>query len=233
MSKRKSALTVTSSRYALAVRRSHLAKAAAAGALVLIPAACGDGDKATFEQSPTETLAPAPAGTEPALVESIPLTTEGVGTGFVVPASLEMSVALTYTAAAGGGRVHNPYIAVWIEDSNGNLVKTLRVWSQQTPKGQRYLRDLTSWYERSSVSAPDDTVSSPTRAPGSYTLVWDGTDASGNKVVEGDYVLLVEAAREKGPYSITSAVITLGSTGFDIALPDNSELSAVTARVTV
>lgn len=218
MSKRKSAIPVTSSRYALAVRRSNLAKAAAAGALVLIPVACGGGDKATFEQSPTETLAPAP---------------ERAGTGFVVPESLEMSVALTYTAAAGGGRVHNPYIAVWIEDSNGNLVKTLRVWSQQTPKGQRYLRDLTSWYERSSASTPDDTVSSPTRAPGSYTLVWDGTDASGYKVVEGDYVLLVEAAREKGPYSITSAVITLGSTGFDIALPDNSELSAVTARVTV
>lgn len=78
-----------------------------------------------------------------------------------------------------------------------------------------------------------DEIYGAARAAGSYDVVWDGTDGSGARVAQGDYVLFVESAREKGPHQLTTAALTLGAAAFDLPLEDNGELTAVSASYTV
>jgi hypothetical protein len=109
-------------------------------------------------------------------------------------------------------------------------VQTISLWYEQSGKGARWLNELRGWYAASGGSA---TTSGATRAAGSYSVVWDGTDLDGNLVAQGDYVLYVEAAREHGPYEITSTPITIDGSGFTVALGDEGELTAVSATLTV
>ena len=125
----------------------------------------------------------------------------------------ELTVNFTYTvdttATSGGGRgggrgggmTRNPYIAVWIEDSSGDLVKTVLLWHLQGER-DRWLSELRRW---SAASGDEETMSSATRSAGSYDVVWDLTDSSGNPVADGSYTLCIESSREHGPYSLVTA----------------------------
>ncbi|CAB4705379.1 unannotated protein [freshwater metagenome] len=195
--------------------------------------ACGTGDKEVFDQRPAQTA----VGTDTldSLVDSVPVTTLLSETSPVVPAGVQMVVSFTYSAGADdvGRPIRNPYIAVWVEDSRGNLVQTISAWYQQTPRGLRYLNHLRSWYTQYTESGAEPTISGATRGPGTYTVAWDGTGLAGKPVAQGDYVLFVEAAREQGPYSFTSTPVTLGTSGFGGTLPADGELSALTVEITV
>jgi hypothetical protein len=148
------------------------------------------------------------------------------------PTGGELVVSFSFSPSSSGGRIHNPYVAVWAEDTEGNLVDTISLWYEQSSKGARWLDDLRSWYE---VAGSDiSTVSSgATRAAGDYSVVWDGTDVDGNPVAQGDYVLYVEAAREHGPYEITSAAITVSDSGGSWTLDDADELTGLSAQLVV
>jgi hypothetical protein len=135
------------------------------------------------------------------------------------------------SAVAGGGRVRNPFIAVWVEDTAGALVATISVWFEQG-KGTKWLPDLRRWYDSSDGGA-DLTMSGATRVAGEYAVSWDGTDLAGNPVAAGDYVVFVESAREHGDYNLTSATITIGDGAFSTTMPAQSELSALTVELRV
>lgn len=137
------------------------------------------------------------------------------------------TIAFTYAAtdSVGGGPrgVRNPYIAVWIEDASGALVKTVSLWHLQNGQ-DRWLSELYKWY---AAAGGVETNSSATRAAGSYTVGWDLTDSSGTAVPNGDYTVWVEAIREHGPYSLTSGTFSLDGSAMKAAIDDNGELSAI------
>lgn len=139
------------------------------------------------------------------------------------------TIAFTYTADSSssgggpGGGIRNPYIAVWVEDSSGALVKTLALWHLQNGQ-DRWLNELYKWYE---ASGGVETNSGATRAAGSYTLSWDLTGADGSAVPDGSYTLWIEAIREHGPYSLTSGNLALNGSALKVSLSDNNELSAI------
>ena len=88
--------------------------------------------------------------------------------------------------------------AVWIENSNGEVIRTLYV-TDFTAKRRGYEKrnmSLASW-----VSAADpagmsdeelDTISGATPASGQQRFVWDLTDAKGNQVSDGIYTVKIE-----------------------------------------
>jgi len=126
-------------------------------------------------------------------------------------------------------RYRRPYVAVWIEDKDKYPVRTIALWF----KNPRWLNELKQWYrddqvrnlsEGTDISA---TVSSSTRAPGSYTLKWDGKDNSGKLVKAGTYTLVIEAAREHGGHSIVRQEINFNGTPSAKTLPASDELGAV------
>ena len=127
----------------------------------------------------------------------------------------------------GRGGAKRPYVAVWIEDAEGQPVRTLCLWVEKL----KWLRDLRRW---SRFHARDrdfvDTISRATRRPGAYDLVWDGLDDAGRPVAPGAYTLLLEAAREHGTYQLMRQSITVGSAPFEHELEGNVEISAATVR---
>jgi hypothetical protein len=138
-------------------------------------------------------------------------------------------------ATPRGERYHRPYVAVWVEDSTGNPVRTLSVWVNTSGKGPRYIRELRRWVsaERDTESAggPDliATVSSATRLPGPYQVTWDGRDDRGNAVAQGNYRVLIEAAREHGSYQLMQQQLSLGAKPVAADLGGNDEIAS--ARV--
>ncbi|PNY79289.1 DUF2271 domain-containing protein [Deinococcus koreensis] len=136
---------------------------------------------------------------------------------------------VTFTVATqAGGRVKRPYVAVYIEDAQGAAVRTLTVWVQQTRRNPRWLAELRRWTRLNAGLV--DTVSSATRNPGTYAVAWDGKNDQGALVAQGAYYVIVETAREHGPYSLVREKLTVGSSPFTRSLGTNNDIEGVSVR---
>jgi hypothetical protein len=129
------------------------------------------------------------------------------GAGPAWPTNFQVNVNLILQAPAGG-RAKRPYVAIWVEDSNKKLVRTVMVWGNNW----QYLRELTSWWQMTAKYEDSfaRSITRATRAPGSYTVVWDGLDDKGKSVPQGEYKLCVEINREHGRHLSESVTIKCG-----------------------
>jgi hypothetical protein len=150
-------------------------------------------------------------------------------------AGQQVRISFNYVAS-GGGRIHNPYVAVWVEDGNKAVVRTIAL-SIQSGKGLKWLRDLKQWYrvdrDRQAAGGADivATVSSATRPPGLFEFVWDGLDDAGRPAAAGAYTLFIEAAREKGPYNIIQHNLMLDGAAATANLEPAGDLQDVSVVV--
>jgi hypothetical protein len=219
------------------------------GALALVPGvACSNNDKQVFSGATPSTRAgggggsttvgsaPTTTASRSATATSTPPSTTKPKAAVTdpFPSGAALQVNFTYTMVDQGGPPgRNPYIAVWIEDPQGHMVQTLSVWFQA--RQSQYVEHLTRWYNAEAALLDGggtnnlDTRTGATRVAGAYQVVWDGTDTDGRPVAKGDYVVCVEAAREHGPESLSTAAVTIGTKAFTTKLPDDSELSALAA----
>ncbi len=122
-----------------------------------------------------------------------------------------------------GFRVHRPYVAVWAEDTNGQLVRNISVWAQKP----RYLPDLHSWWNRNGGSRQVESMTQPTRPPGRYRIVWDGLDDKGQPVPSGTYRIAVETNREHGEYAKQSGLLECGPKPVKLTLRATNEFEDV------
>lgn len=98
---------------------------------------------------------------------------------------------------------HRPYLAVWVERADGAPAGTLAVWYDlRVPNGHgvMWLRNLRTWWRGAgqALTLPADGVSGATRAPGRQTLRFAGNRDVLAGLPDGDYSLVIEAAREQG-----------------------------------
>jgi thiamine biosynthesis lipoprotein len=111
------------------------------------------------------------------------------------PVDFQVSLNLTFKMPRGG-KVKRPYLAVWVEDAKGKVVRTVTVWGKQ----EKYLREMTAWWQ--AAGAADQklvrAVTRATREAGKYTITWDGLDDQGAALPKGAYTLVVEINREHG-----------------------------------
>ena len=150
---------------------------------------------------------------------------QGAVKSAALPGSMELAVNLEL-AQASGFRYNRPYVAVYIEDAKGNPVRTLSLWAE-TSRHARYISELRRWFSESSDLIA--TVSSPTRNPGKYTLVWDGKTDDKKQAPQDDYFVCVEVAREHGPYGLVREKVALGTAALKKVLDSsvNPDLSSV------
>ncbi len=118
-----------------------------------------------------------------------------------------------------------PYVAIWITDADGGLVRQLRLHGDSP----RWLREIALWWRR--YGRRDESVidglARPTVKPGRQTLVWDGRDDSGRRAPEGRYVLQVEAAREHGERELVSLPFELSGRPFELRAKGDKELGSI------
>ncbi len=144
----------------------------------------------------------------------------------------ELAISFSYVRTQTGGRAHDPYVAVWIEDASEALVRTVSLNYQQG-KGERWLDDLRRWFGAHSRNAAAlgadraQEVTGPTRIPGVYTLAWDGLSEAKVAVPHGTYYVCIEAAAEKGPYQLVREAIQLNGAPFSKAAADKGDLQKV------
>ena len=137
-------------------------------------------------------------------------------------------VSINFTLAKFEGQSRRPYVAVWVEDANGGMVKTLAVWISKP----RWLPDLREWYRknakpyRPTAEAPVISNSSATRPPGAYSLKWDGKNENGEFMPPNKYTVFIEVAREHGTYQILKQVINCNNKEEIFTLTPNVEVSA-------
>jgi thiamine biosynthesis lipoprotein len=117
-------------------------------------------------------------------------------------------------------KYRKPYVAVWIEDAAGKPVRTITVWGNNP----RWLATLPQWWK---IGKSDDAlvkaVTRATRAPGKYTVVWDGKDDKENPLPQGAYTVQVEVHREHGKLVRQTGKIQCGAEPAQITLESNAE----------
>lgn len=131
-----------------------------------------------------------------------------------------------------GRRYRRPYVAIWIEDSSGNPVRTISLWRQIARNGTRWAPSLKRWMRgerrRQAEDGGDllDTVSTATRMAGKYTVVWDGKNDAGKYVALGDYAVCIEVAREHGTYQLIRKAYRFAKKPFQDPLAGNVEVKS-------
>ncbi|MCL2230577.1 MAG: DUF2271 domain-containing protein [Treponema sp.] len=111
-------------------------------------------------------------------------------------AAAQNAAEISFTFTRQTGPASNQF-AIWIEDSSGQLVKTIYA-ARWTAQGG-YARRPTSiplWVRISNLAnmprASVDAVSGATPATGALTYTWNGTNNAGAAVPAGDYVIVLE-----------------------------------------
>lgn len=219
----------TTSRYLTVSRRSVLAGLALAAGGGL--GACSTDDEEVFVGATDTTGATPEASSAAADAGASTAVDDGAAAADgTVPAGAAMRIDFTFTAGSSeGGPARNPYVAVWVETPDEQMVTTIALWHLQV--NERWLGELKRWYAK--AEGQGESVSSATRVPGDFSLEWDCTDAGGAKVAAGEYYLCIEGAREHGPYELIRESITLGDAPVEQTLTPSGELTAASATYTV
>jgi len=91
---------------------------------------------------------------------------------------------------------HAPYLATWIETENRKTVVATSLWYDEQHK---WLKDIRQWWRKTgrNQKKPYDGVTGATRRPGMHKLKLSDTEI-GKALTPGNYILLIEAAREVG-----------------------------------
>lgn len=146
--------------------------------------------------------------------------------------TLTVSVELPRIASAS---YHRPYVAVWIENADQSMNRSLAVWYQQTRNaegdGKDWLKDMRTWWRKGgrAMRLPADGVSGPTKAPGRHTVTVPASRL--RNLPAGNYTIVVEAARELGGREVVRVPFRWGGPNTANA-SGSSELGAVRVAVT-
>jgi hypothetical protein len=91
---------------------------------------------------------------------------------------------------------HAPYLATWIEIEDRKTIIATSLWFDEQEK---WLKDIRQWWRKTgrNQTKPYDGVTGATRRPGMHKLKLSDMEIS-NALVPGQYIFLIEAAREVG-----------------------------------
>jgi hypothetical protein len=137
------------------------------------------------------------------------------------PSGYQVTISLPLTATRSSKR---PYVAVWVDDSSGNMVRVLAMWGDNS----KYVKDLSAlWNEVHGKVDQFRSVTRATRPAGKYELVWDGLNNDHKPVPPGSYRITVETNQEHGTYAKQSATINVGDSPTTVTLPSTANFDAV------
>ena len=132
---------------------------------------------------------------------------------------------------------HNPYVAIWLENTDSRDVTNLEVWydaSMSNNKGNKWLKDMRQWWRKSGreLDMPVDGITAATKGPGKYDINVEIADEPLSNLPAGSYQLRVEAAREVGGRELLSIPFSWPlAQPFTASVQGSKELGEVTLSV--
>lgn len=154
--------------------------------------------------------APSAPPSAPAKSESTPPAAKAAPAPTVPwPQGFQVSMQVVLKKPEGPPRqIYRPYVAVWIQNARGQVVRTLNVWGGD----ERWQRKLSAWWNAPGFGGTEPPMTSrATRAPGTYALVWNGMDDFGKPVPAGNYTICLEVAREAGGHTLDRVPLVCGA----------------------
>ena len=145
------------------------------------------------------------------------------------PSGYEVDIDYTIPDLALG-RYRPPFVAIWITDERGALVRTLFHLGNRP---RRYLDSNYIWWRAFDGAGQSDqlfSVTRPSRPPGRYSAVWDGRDDNGALVGQGRYTVNIETTREHGGHSYQTIPLDLGAKPASGAAGAQTEAGPAAAR---
>ncbi len=151
-------------------------------------------------------IAPPTLKTPPAAISTgkTPADKPAVPVGW--PKDYQVNVTVSIKASQFSFRgFKRPYVAIWIENADKKVVRTLTVWGTNN----RYLSTLSGWWQATARSnfAAIASVTRATRPAGQYNVLWDGLDDKGKPVPVGEYKINFEINREHGTHAMESVLL--------------------------
>lgn len=119
------------------------------------------------------------------------------------------------------GRAASNQFAIWIETAAGEYVDTVFAtswianggWTRR-PMSMPEWREASNWADATRREV--ESASRPAPTSGAQTVYWNGQDAQGLPVPEGDYVLRVEGNVEWERRVMFAAPFTVGASGMEV-----------------
>ncbi|WP_306522385.1 DUF2271 domain-containing protein [Rheinheimera sp.] len=123
------------------------------------------------------------------------------------------------------GPYHRPYVAVWVEDAKEKPVRLIEIWREKPD----WIKDLRRFWRKTGRADQPlvDARTGATKGPGQYQLSWDGMDDKGVAVAQGQYLLVVEAAREHGGRNLVKQAFTWDGSVVDINVKAGTEIGQI------
>ena len=104
------------------------------------------------------------------------------------------SFVITYqTQTYQGKYAPRNVVAIWLVDAQGQYVKDLAVY------GNRFTTKLARWRKDSGKAKPDATTGATRKQHDELSVVWDGTDAEGKALPDGEYRIRIEYTETNRP----------------------------------
>ena len=154
-----------------------------------------------------------------------------------IAASLEYAqnnktVQINFDYTKRGGFASNQ-IAVWVEDSKGNYIKTIYITDFTGKKAgwKKRQNSLSNWQRKANVVSMSqteiDAISKATPKQGNVNIIWDCKDNNGKFVRDGNYKIVVEATIYEDNNVLYTAEINIGDKADSkIASPKYSKTGA-------
>ena len=124
---------------------------------------------------------------------------------------------------------HRPYLSIWISDMEQKPLRNLLLLGDE----QRWMQELRVWWRR--VGRRNQTVidglSSATKRPGQYKVVWDGLDDYGAPVAGKELLIHIEASRENGGRSYKKIPIDMNQKDQLFTISGEDELGDIVITV--
>lgn len=129
-------------------------------------------------------------------------------------------VDIAFTFNRSSAKKGSDQFAAWVEDKDGNFVRTIVVTQYAARKGTaKYAFCLPTWGERSGARANAkaiDVAAGATPQAGTIHYYWDLTDKNNTPVKPGTYRIFLEGTQSQDEQILFQADIALGSDGVTI-----------------
>ena len=138
----------------------------------------------------------------------------------------QLTVATT-TSSAGGNYAPRNIVAIWVEDAEGNFVKTLLAYAQSRRT------HLNTWQASTQAAGTEynvvDAITGSTRSShGTRNCTWNATDYNGNTMADGTYSVWMELTDRNGTGNFSSFSFEKGPDVVNLTPADMPSFASIT-----